>query len=432
LPVKSGMPVPAAAAEALAEEALGELAARAGALRAASGGNLAECFAAVPDPRRRRGIRHSLTCVLVLCTGAVLSGCTTLEDVTAWAHAAPREVLAAAGARRNVLGVLVAPHPDTVIRLLSALGAQALARQAGAYLAARAHPGPVAFPLAGPSLLPAIAVDGQAVRGAAGDDGLIPYLLAAASHGTGTVLAERAIGPKTNEVPEFAPLLRELDQCYPLAGHVITADAGHTVKAHARFICEELLAHYAFTVKLNTPALYAELDALDWAAVPVQHATEEKGHGRRERRTIQVMDAPAHVAKRFPHARQVALIERYVTRTVRVRKGKRQVRGKEKSAVAVLIITSLDAREASPALIAGYVRGHWTIENKVHWVRDVTLREDSSRVRTGPKPRIMATLRNLAIGLIRQAGYTKIAATLRKIKHDPALLIAILGLKNPS
>ena len=144
------------------------------------------------------------------------------------------------------------------------------------------------------------------------------------------------------------------------------------------------------------------------------------------------MDAPEHIRTRFPHARQVALIERYVTRTVRVRKRKRWVKKQVKSAVAVFIITSLDAREAAPVHLAGYVRGQWTIENKVHYVRDVTYREDSSRVRTGPRPRIMATLRNLAIGLIRQAGYTKIAATIREIKHDTTLLIAVLGLKNPS
>ncbi len=427
MPVQSRMPVPAAAAEAL-----GELASRAAALAAASGGNLLECFAAVPDPRDPRGIRHSLPCVLALCTAAVLCGNTQVEDVTAWAHAAPQEVLAAAGARRNALGACVPPHPDTVVRVFTALGAQALAGHAGAYLAARAHPGPVTFPLAGPGWLPAIAVDGKAVRGAAGEDGLIPYLLAAVTHGTGTVLAERLIGPKTNEVPEFAPLLRGLNEYYLLAGHVVTADAGHTVRAHARLICEELLAHYVFTVKLNTKKLWEELDALNWRKVPVQHETREKGHGRRERRTIQVTDAPDHIRKRFPHARQVALIERYVTRTVRVRKGKRWVRKQVKSAVAVFIITSLSAREAAPEHLAGYVRGQWTIENKVHWVRDVTFREDSSRVRTGPRPRIMATLRNIALGLIRQAGYTKIAATIRKIKHDTALLLAILGLKNPS
>ena len=427
MPVQSRMPVPAAAAEALAE-----LASRAALLRAASGGNLLECFAAVPDPRDPRGIRHSLPCVLALCLAAVLCGNTAIEDVTAWVHAAPQEVLAAAGARRNALGARVAPHPQTVVRVFTALGAQALAARAGAYLARRAHSGPAMFPLARPGWLPAIAVDGKAVRGAAGPDGLIPYLLAAVTHGSGIVLAERLTGPKTNEVPEFAPLLRELNGYCPLGGHVITADAGHTVKAHARLICEELLAHFVFTVKQNTPALRAELDALDWASVPVQHVTDEKGHGRRERRTIQVTAAPAHIAKRFPYARQVALIERYVTRTVRVRKGKRWVKKQVKTAVAVFIITSLDAREAAPAHLAGYVRGHWTIENKVHYVRDVTYREDASRVRTGPRPRIMATLRNLAIGLIREAGYAKIAATIRKIKHDTALLITVLGLKSPS
>ena len=168
------MPVPAAAAGGL-----GELASRAAALAAASGGNLLDCFAAVPDPRDPRGIRHSLPCVLALCTAAVLCGHTAIEDVTAWVHAAPQEVLTAAGARRNALGARVAPHPETVVRIFTALGAQGVAHHAGAYLARRAHPGPVTFPLAGPGWLPAIAVDGKAVRGAAGDDGLIPYLLAA-------------------------------------------------------------------------------------------------------------------------------------------------------------------------------------------------------------------------------------------------------------
>ena len=139
------------------------------------------------------------------------------------------------------------------------------------------------------------------------------------------------------------------------------------------------------------------------------------------------MDASEHITKRFSHARQVALIERYVTRTVRVKKGKRWVQKQVKWAIAVFIITSLDA--ARPPRRTGRLRrGHWTIENKVHWVRDVTYREDASRVRTGPRPRIMATLGNLAIGLIRQAGDTKIAATIREIKHDTALLMEILGL----
>lgn len=419
------MPVPAGA-----QEALGELACRAPALLAASGGDLLGCFAMVPDPRDPRGIRHSLPSVLALCTAAVLCGSTALEDVTAWVRHAAQEVLAACGARRDAAGARVAPSPDTVQRVFARLGAQALADHAGAYLARRAAPGPVTFPVKKPGPLPGVAVDGKAVRGAAGEDGQVPYLLAAAAHGAGTVLAERAIGARASEIAQFAPLLRELDARYPLAGHVITADAFHTVRAHARLVCGELLAHYVFTVKGNRPALRAELAALNWKRAR-RHVTEERRHGRREKRTIQALPFPGHLPGRFPHARQAARIERRVTRYTRVKKGRRAVKKAVSSTVTVYIITSLDAREAAPQHLAGYVRGHWVIENKVHWVRDVTFREDASRVRAGSRPRVMATLRNLAAGLIRQAGYNQIAATIRNIRYDTALLLTVLGLNPP-
>src|SRR5450759_1893976 len=373
------MSVPAAA-----EAALGELAARAASLHAASGGNLLACFAAVPDPRDPRGVRHSLASILAMCTAAALCGCTSLEDVTARVSAAPQEVLAAAGCRRSALGLCVPPHPDTIVRVFTLISAQHLADHAGEFLARRAAAGPVTFPVAGPGWLPAIAVDGKAVRGAAGPDGLIPYLLAAATHDATAVIAERLIGPKTNEVPEFAPLLRELNERVPLAGHVITADAGHTVRSPAELICGELGAHYVMTVKGSTPGLFRALDALDWASVPISHTAAESGHGRKEKRTIQVMDAPEQVQALFPHARQVFLIEMYVTRKVRKRrKNSRKYKTVTvRSAVAALCITSLSAREAAPEHLAAYVRGHWSIENKIHWVRDVTYSEDASQVRT--------------------------------------------------
>lgn len=117
------MPVPPAA-----EQALGELACRAAAMAAASGEDLLACFAAVPDPRDPRGIRHPLPSVLALCLAAVLCGNTAIEDVTAWVHHAPQEVLAAARARRDALGICAAPHPQTVVRMFTGLGAQALSR----------------------------------------------------------------------------------------------------------------------------------------------------------------------------------------------------------------------------------------------------------------------------------------------------------------
>jgi predicted transposase YbfD/YdcC len=296
----------------------------------------------------------------------------------------------------------------------------------GGYLAGKSGIGCVGAPIVGPVLLPAIAVDGKAMRGAIGPDGQIPYLLAAATHRESVVIAERLIGAKTNEVPEFQPLLRAVP--VEVGGCVFTMDAAHTVRSHAKFITEELLAHYVMIVKQNQKGLFDRLDSLDWASVPITHQTTDKGHGRRERRTIQVMDAPADLG--FPQAMQVFLIERYTTRTVRRRtKGSRKYKKTEiHTAVAVLGITSLSAREAAPEHLATYVRGHWSIENKIHWVRDVTFREDASQIKTGSRPRVMATLRNLVIGLIRQAGHTKIAATIRRIRNNPHLLIAIMGL----
>jgi predicted transposase YbfD/YdcC len=283
----------------------------------------------------------------------------------------------------------VPPHPDTIVRVFTAVSAQQLADHAGAYLAARAAAGPAVFPVAAPGWLPGIAVDGKAVRGAAGTSGQVPYLLAAALHEDTAVIAETLIGAKTNEVPEFAPLLRSLNQRYPLAGHVITIDAGHTVRAHARLICSELLAHYVMTVKQNTPKLYDAIDALDWAAVKVQHEITETGHGREERRTIQVMDAPEEVRALFPHARQVALIERYVTRKVRKRSknSRKYTTAVVRSAVTAFVITSLDAREAAPEHIAGYVRRHWRIENKIHRASETLRRFMTLRPRCGYGPR---------------------------------------------
>src|SRR5271170_5041268 len=128
------------------------------------------------------------------------------------------------------------------------------------------------------------------------------------------------------------------------------------------------------------PTLYRQLKKLPWAAVPAVSAVSTD-HGRRARRTIKAVLAPAWIG--FAGAAQVAQLRRTVTR-----KGKKTVE-------VVYLITS--DRDAGPAVLAAWVRGHWHIENKLHWVRDVTYQEDTSLVRTGNAPRAMATLRSLAI-----------------------------------
>jgi predicted transposase YbfD/YdcC len=230
------------------------------------------------------------------------------------------------------------------------------------------------FPLDGPVLQPAMALDGKALRGAIGADGLVPYLLAAATHGAvgqTAVVAERLTGPKTNERPEVPVLLRGLAGYADISACVLTLDALHTVRSYATLICEELLGHYVMTVKTNTSRMHEAFDALDRDRVPVQHAARESAHGRKEKTHHPGHGGPRSHPGAVPARPAGRLIERYTVRKVRKRKknSRRHVTTEVKTAVAVFVITSMTSREAAPEHIAAYVRGHWSIENKIHWVR---------------------------------------------------------------
>jgi predicted transposase YbfD/YdcC len=170
------------------------------------------------------------------------------------------------------------------------------------------------------------------------------------------------------------------------------------VRGHARFLREDKQAHYVFQVLENQPNLFAALNTLPWRQVPIAARTEQRDRGRHEVRTIQVIDAPEHIRDLFPYVQQVFLVERRITEH------------DQTTYQAVLYVTSLTAAQASPADLLAYVRTHWTIENRVHWVRDVTYGEDASQVRTGNAPRVMAAFRNLAISLLRLADITNITA----------------------
>ncbi len=140
-----------------------------------------------------------------------------------------------------------------------------------------------------------------------------------------------------------------------LNGKVVTADALHAVKAAAEFICGHG-GEFVLPVKENRQALFDVLDALPWDQVPVAHSATGRGHGRITTRTIQVMPAPEDLP--FPHVSQVLLIERYVS----------DLAGNPLSAVAALGVASPSADRASPADLARYVRGQWSIES-LHWLR---------------------------------------------------------------
>lgn len=167
-------------------------------------------------------------------------------------------------------------------------------------------------------------------------------------------------------------------------------------------------------VKGNQKKLRRQLKSLPWKDIPLQGRTRGIGHGRSEIRRIKVATVNSLL---FPRARQAVQIKR--RRTDR-KTGQTTVK-------TVYAVTSLTAEQATAAQLAELVRDHWKIE-ALHHVRDTTFAENSSQLRTGNAPRVMATWRNLAIGVLRTAGVTNIAAGLRRNARDPRRPLALLGL----
>jgi predicted transposase YbfD/YdcC len=351
---------------------------------------LLDLLAQVPDPRKRRGRRHALAGLLAVGIAAVIAGSRSFAAIGQWAADAGPEVLPVLGAARG-------PAEESTFRRAFALvSADALDRVLGAWLHTRAVQ-------AGGRLV--IAVDGKTVRGAKSKTGKVPHLVAALAHGIGTVLGQVAVEEKSNEIPAVRDLLKAFAD---LAGAVITIDAMHTQHDTAQAILGRG-ADYVMTVKANMPTLHRQLRKLPWAAIPAVSAVSTD-HGRRARRTIKAALVPSWIE--FDGAAQVAQVRRTVTRN-----GKKTVE-------VVYLITS--DRDADPATLAAWIRGHWHIENKLHWVRDVTYQEDKSLVRTGNAPRVMATLRSLAISLLRQDGHHNIAAANRHHARDPQRTLKLL------
>jgi predicted transposase YbfD/YdcC len=345
-------------------------------------------LARVTDPRHRRGMRHRLVVILGLAVCAVLAGARSFTAIAEWAADADEQTLAGLG----VTGAV--PAESTIRRVLQRLDADAFDDLAGEWAQRCTTPEPKKRRV--------IAVDGKTLRGSArgGEEG--QHLLAALDHAHGVVLGQVEVSAKTNEIPLFTTLLDRID----LGGAVVTADAMHAQRGHAEYLTGRG-AHYLFTVKGNQPGLHAQLAALPWRQVPVAHQARERGHGRTERRTLKITAVAAGLA--FPHAAQAIQIVR-----------RRRLSGKKKwSTQTCYAITSLTITQASPAALAAIARGHWAIEDRPHWVRDMDWDEDRSQIRTASGPQVMASLRNLAITILRLAGITSIAAALRYHARRP-------------
>jgi predicted transposase YbfD/YdcC len=362
---------------------------------------LPAALAAVPDPRDRRGIRHRLAVVVTAAVCAVVAGYRSYTAIAEWVADLPADtaVLLDIDADRR-------PSETMIRRLLQALDADLLAAAIGTWLATR-------IPAQQPGSRPAMAVDGKTLRGSRTRDSPARHVLAAADHSTGAVLASTDVDIKTNEITRFAVLLEHLDD---LRGVVVTADALHCQRDHVAYLAARG-AHWILTVKGNQPSLHQQLAELPWRLVPVADRRTDRGHGRREIRTLKILSVSTGID--FPHAAQAMQIRR---------RRRRLDEPKRFTTETVYAITDLQAHQAKPWQLADWIRGHWSIENKVHWVRDVTYDEDRSQIRTGTGPQVMAVIRNAAIGVLRLAGISNIAAANRHHARDANRPLALLGI----
>ena len=149
---------------------------------------------------------------------------------------------------------------------------------------------------------------------------------------------------------------------------------------------------------------------------PLSAETLEKGHGRLEHRRLRASTALNDYVD-FPHLAQVCRIEREVT----------ELKSGRQRCETLFAITSLSPAQADPHTLLSLNRAHWSIENRSHYVRDVTFDEDRSCIRTANGPAMMACLRNFAIALARLLGFTNIASALRAFAHQPRRALAAVG-----
>ena len=349
----------------------------------------------VPDPRKPRGLRHGLPVILSIAVCAVIAGARSFVAIAEWAAQASPAAVAKLGVTGEV------PSESTIRRTINKIDANGLDVVVGAWAAFRATTS---------EKFRVIAVDGKSLRGSATAGGRCRHLLSALTHTGGMVLGQLDVALKTNEIPMFSTLLDNIE----LLGALVTADAMHCQKDHAKYLVEQRGAHYLLTVKNNQPKLRKQLAQLPWGDVPVTHTQQDRRHGRVEKRTLKVVTVADGIM--FPHAAQTI----QVTRKVRKRNSRKW------RTETVYAVTDLTADQARPDQLATWLRGHWCIENRLHWVRDVTFGEDLSQVRTGNGPQVMATLRNLAISLLRLTGATNIAKALRHHARDTKRALALL------
>ncbi len=369
--------------------------------------SLRQCFADLDDPRREHQRLHNLWDIIALTICAVVCGADSWTDVEKYGHSKYDWLCHLLELPNDI------PSHDTIRRVFALL--DPVAFQEG-------------FALWVASLVEAtdgrlIAIDGKTLRRsfdpANGKNAL--HLVSAWAHENRLVLAQRAVEDKSNEITAIPHLLEMLD----ITGAIVTLDAMGCQKEIAQQI-EVCGGDYVLALKENHETLYQDVQQLfteglenDFAGLE-HHAytTREEDHGRRETRHYHVVALPKELAEKhdcWEGLRSVGMVF-----------SERQVGNEEATCETRFYLSSLTAKVKT---FARAVRGHWGIENSLHWVLDVSFREDESRLREGHGPENLALLRRLAVALLQKEKTKKVGiAAKRKIAGwDDAYLCKVLG-----
>jgi predicted transposase YbfD/YdcC len=370
--------------------------------------SLKDALADVPEFRQAQGRRYELLPVLLLCCVAVMCGARSQSAIADWGQNYGARWLSRLGIRRRR-----GPSQPTLHRIFKGLDCRRLEQCVTAW-AERV----LATCRAPAATLEALALDGKTLRGSAGPGAAESHLVSALSHRLGVVVAQLGVADKSHELGHLEPLLDAL----VLEGRVVTADALHT-HAEVALAVTQRGGDYLLPVKDNQRVLRADI-ALVFAhaaelADTIGRAQTTDAHGDRiEVRRLRASTALQGYVEWPGHA-QVLELRRQVTNK----------RTGETRQEIVHGITSLSPERATPAQLLRLWREHWHIENRLHWVRDVTFDEDRSQVRAGHAPQVMAALRNVAISVLRLCGADNIAAACRRYAARPALALAAVGIR---
>jgi predicted transposase YbfD/YdcC len=366
----------------------------------------------VPDYRKRKGRQHGWMTLLSLIAAAVASAQHTPQAIARWVQEHRDELFAALPPTVSRL-----PSGATIRRALARLDVAALEQALTAF-----HPPPTLAPT--PTPIPAplqgVALDGKAVRGV-GRDGHPCHLVSLVQHADATVLGQVEVARKRDERSAVPALLDGRD----LHGKVVTLDALHTLRPTARQIRAQK-GHYLMIVKKNQAALYAYLDML--FTLPAQPAdrevwdmvgpTTEKGHGRLETRSLTCGNAHIEDVD-WPEVQQVVRRE---CERITIKTGKR-------TCEVTYGLVSMTPEEAGATTIEALWRGHWTIENRLHYVRDVSFGEDAGHAAQGTTAHALAALRNGLLALFRHAHWRSVPDALAHYGASVARAFALIGLQ---